>query len=51
MVPDMDHLCGRPKHKSGGYKTILDRWHDDDKYSKIVEQLQAQFYEHLKIHF
>ena len=24
------------KHKSGGDKTILERWHDDDKYRKSL---------------
>ena len=53
MVPDMDHLCGRPctsKHmicwakpantKSGGYrKTILERLHDDGKYRKSLSDI------------
>ena len=29
-----DVLRKAGKHKSGGYKTILERWHDDDKYRK-----------------
>ena len=27
------------KHKSGGYKNILDRWHDDDKYRKSLSDI------------
>ena len=27
-----DMLRKARKHKSGGYKTILDRWHGDDKF-------------------
>ena len=27
------------KHKSGGYKTILERWHDDDKYRKSISDV------------
>ena len=27
------------KHKSGGYKTILERWHDDDKYRKSLSDI------------
>ena len=47
MEPDMDHLCDSvciTKHmkcwrkfsttKNGGYKNILDRWNNDDKYRK-----------------
>ena len=30
-----DMLRKARKHKSGGYKTILERWHDDDKYSDV----------------
>ena len=29
-----DMLRKARKHKSGGYKSILDRWHDDEKYRK-----------------
>ena len=29
-----DMLRKSRKHKSGGYKTILERWHDDQKYRK-----------------
>ena len=51
MVPDMDHLCGRlydkahdmlrkaRKHKSGGFKTILDRWHDGDRYRESLSDI------------
>ena len=27
------------KHKSGGYKNILDRWHNDDKYRKSLSDI------------
>ena len=27
------------KHKRGGYKTILERWHDDDKYHKSLSDI------------
>ena len=27
------------KHTSGGYKTILERWHDDDKYRKSLSDI------------
>ena len=47
-VPDMDHQCGSAhdmlrkarKHKSGGYKTTLERWHDDDKYRKSLSAIR-----------
>ena len=48
MEPDMDHLCDSiffnkahdmlrkaRKHESGGYKTILERCHDDDELSQV----------------
>ena len=48
----MEHRCGSAcptrhlicrgkarKHKSGGYKTILDRWHDDDRYRKSLSDI------------
>ena len=28
------------KHKSGGYKTFLERWHDDDKYRKSLSDIR-----------
>ena len=31
-----DMLRKARKHKSGGYKSILERWHDDDKYRKSL---------------
>ena len=31
-----DMLRKARKHKSGGYKTILERWHDDDKYRESL---------------
>ena len=34
-----DILRKARKHKSGGYKTILDRWHDDDKYRKSLSDI------------
>ena len=27
------------RHKSGGYKIILERWHDDDKYRKSLSDV------------
>ena len=27
------------KRKSGGYKTVLGRWHDDDKYRKSLSDI------------
>ena len=27
------------KHKSGGYKTIVERWHDDDKNRKSLSDI------------
>ena len=48
----MDHLCGSTcitkaremlkkarKHKNGGYKNILDRWNNDDKYRKSLSDI------------
>ena len=47
----MDHLCGSAcykahdmlrkarKHKSGGYKTFLERWHEYDKYRKSLSDI------------
>ena len=34
-----DMLRKARKHKSGGHKTILDRWHTDDKYSKSLSEI------------
>ena len=31
-----DMLRKARKHKSGGYKIFLERWHDDDKYRKSL---------------
>ena len=53
MEVGMDHLCGRQtmyhkahdvlrnarEHKSGGYRTILESWHDDDKYRKSLSDI------------
>ena len=51
--PDMDHQCDSAcatkhmicwlrkarKHTSGGYKTILETWNDDDKYRKSFSDI------------
>ena len=34
-----DMLRKARKHKSGGYKSFLDRWHDDDKYRKSLSDI------------
>ena len=34
-----DMLRKARKHKSGGYTTILERWHDDDEYRKSVSDI------------
>ena len=34
-----DLLRKARKHKSGGYKTILERWHDDDKCRKSLSHV------------
>ena len=34
-----DMLRKANKHKSGGYKSILDREHDDDKYRKSLSDI------------
>ena len=34
-----DMLRKARKHKSGGNKTILERWHDDDKYRKSLSDI------------
>ena len=34
-----DTLRKARKLKSGGYKTILERWHDDDKYRKSLSDI------------
>ena len=31
-----DMLREARKHKSGGYKNILERWHNDEKYRKSL---------------
>ena len=35
-----DMLVKARKHISGGYKTILERWHKDDKYRKSPPDIQ-----------
>ena len=34
-----DMLRKARKHKSGGYKSTLDRWHDDDKYRNSLSDI------------
>ena len=34
-----DMLRKTRKHKSGGCRSILDRWHDDDKYHKSLSDI------------
>ena len=34
-----DMLRKARKDKSGGYKTIPERWHDDDKYRKSLSEI------------
>ena len=34
-----DMLRKARKHKSGGYKTILERWHDDDKHRNSLSDI------------
>ena len=34
-----DMLRKARKHKSGGYKIILERWLDDDKYRKSLSDI------------
>ena len=34
-----DMLRKARKHKSGGCKTIMERWHDDDKYRKSLSDI------------
>ena len=51
-----DMLRKARKHKNGGYKTFLERWHDDDKCRKSLsdigwteEQIIQQMQSHWKI--
>ena len=37
--PAHDMLRKAREHKGGGYKTILERWHDDDKHRKSWSEI------------